>query len=332
MKRKMRAVIYRKYGPPTEVMELENNIFIPKPLTGETLIKVEGSSVNAADMHMVRANYLIIRLILGLFKPSKRRRILGMDIAGTVESIGENVTGFKIGDSVAADLRNTFGGGFAEYAIVKADRLVKIPNNVSFQEAATVPISGQAAMMGITLCNIKPGDSILINGASGGVGSYGIQIAKSLGAHVTAICSSTKSSEVISWGADETIDYKVTSLNELRINTYDAVFDTACFEKPSVFAQSLKDKGRYVLVGGSYYNMLKVKLFGKCYAQRSQNFRSLTQEVEVNDNIKKVFEMISQGKIKPAIQKIVPLGEVPKAINSLIQRTVTGKIVVNNQI
>jgi NADPH:quinone reductase-like Zn-dependent oxidoreductase len=228
-------------------------------------------------------------------------------------------------------MRNTLGGGFAEFAIVKEDRLVKIPSGISFDQAATVPISGQAAMMGIELCQIKQGDKILINGASGGVGSFGVQIAKALGAYVTAICSTSKVNDVKSWGADEVIDYNVTSIKELGFNSYDAVFDTACFEKPNAYNSLLKEKGIYVLVGGDFYRMLKVKMFGKCYARKMQTFKSLTQDIEVNENIKKIFDMITQGNVTPSIKKVITLKEVPSAIDDLINRKVVGKIIVNNQ-
>ena len=327
----MRAIVFHQYGDPKEVMKLVNDREIPKLNADEVLVKVECSSVNAADKHMVRANYLIVRLVLGLFRPAEKNRVLGMDIAGTIQAIGERVEGFQVGDAVAADIRTTFGGGFAEYAIVKAVDLVKKPAEVSFEQAATVPISGQAAMMGVILCAIKPGDKVLINGASGGVGSFGVQIAKAQGAHVTAMCSAAKANAVKSWGADEVVDYKRTSVRDLRKNAYDAVFDAASFGSPSDFAEILKDDGRYVLVGGSYYNMLRVKIFGQWYARGAQQFRSLTQEVEVTANIEKVFGMIAQGKIKPAIQKTISLREVPDAILRLEQRAVVGKIVVNNQ-
>ncbi len=328
----MRAIVFHQYGDPKEVMELVNDREIPKPNANEVLVKVERSSINAADKHMVRANYLIVRLVLGLFRPAKKNRVLGMDIAGTIQTIGEGVKGFQVGDAVAADIRKTFGGGFAEYVTVKAVDLVKKPAEVSFEQAATVPISGQAAMMGIILCAIKPGDKVLINGASGGIGSFGVQIAKAQGAHVTAICSVAKADAVKSWGADEIVDYKKTSVRDLKKDTYDAVFDVASFGSPSDYAGVLKDDGRYVLVGGSYYNMLRVKIFGRWYAQGAQQFKSTTQEVEVTANIEKVFEMIAQGEVKPAIQKTISLREVPDAIPTLEQRGVVGKIVVNNQL
>lgn len=325
----MRAIVFRDYGDPREVMELVEDCEIPKPNKNEVLVKIECASVNAADRYIVRANYFIIRMVFGLFKPSKKKRILGMDIAGTIQDIGKNVKGFQVGDAVVADIRKSFGGGYAQFAIVNAKHLVKKPEEVSFEQACTVPISGQAAMMGMILCDIKPGDKVLVNGASGGVGSIGIQIAKAQGAYVAAICSTNKVDAVKSWGADEIVDYtKKDSIKALIGNEFDAVFDTASFQCPGRYKQILKREGKYVLVGGDFYNMLKIKLFGR-FGRGSQKFMALTQKVEVTTNIKTVLEMIADNKIKPAIQKVISLQGVPDAIHSLEQRTVVGKIVVD---
>ena len=325
----MRAIAFRNYGAPQEVMKLVDNWELPKPNKNQVLVKIECASINAADRHIVRANYFIIRMIYGLFKPSKKRRILGMDIAGTIQAIGKNVTDYQIGDKVVADIRKSLGGGFAEYAVVDTKHLVKKPENVSFEQAATVPISGQAALMGIILCKIKPGDKVLINGASGGVGSFGVQIAKAQGATVTAICSTKKVNAVRGWGADEIIDYKKKgSINALKGKEFDVVLDTASFECPGRYKQILHKNGKYVLIGGDFYTMLKLKLFGR-FDRGSQKFMALTQDVEVTENIKIVLEMIADQKIKPAIQKVISLKDVPVAIHSLEQRTVVGKIVVN---
>lgn len=327
----MRAMIFKEYGNPKEVMSLTKDVKLPDIDEDEVLVKIERSSINAADKYMVRANYFIIRLFLGLFKPNKDKRILGADVAGRIESKGKNVKKFKIGDGVVADTRRRLGG-FAEFIVLKEVDIVKIPKNVSFEQAATVPISGQAAMMGIIRSRIKPGDKILINGASGGVGSFGVQIAKALGAHVTAMSSKEKAETVKSWGADEVIDYKKTLITELADNSFDAVLDTASFESPSKFSKIIKDDGTYVLVGGNFYNMLKVKYFGRFYEKASQEFRTVIQEVSVNDNIKTVLNYIEEGKIDPAIQKVISLKDIPDAINELEQRKVVGKIVVNNQL
>ena len=325
----MQALVFRHYGAPIEVMELVNDWEIPKPSKNQVLVKVECSSVNAADRHMVRANYFVIRLLLGLFRPAKKRRVLGMDIAGTIEAIGRGVKGFQVGDAVVAETRKALGGGFAQYAVVDAADLVKKPAEISFEQAATVPISGQAAMMGLILCALKPGDKILINGASGGVGSFGVQIAKAQGVHVTAICSTNKANAVNSWGADEIVDYKKKdSIKALNGNDFDAVFDTASFECPGRYKLMLKKDGRYVLVGGDFYNMLMLKLFSR-FDPGSQKFMALTQKVEATTNIKTVLQMIADKKINPAIQRVIPLEEVPDAIHSLEERTVIGKIVVH---
>lgn len=327
----MRAVIFQKYGNPREVMRLVEDKSIPNLKDDEVLVKIESSSINAADKHMIRANYLIIRLVLGLFKPSKNKEVMGVDLAGTIHSKGSQVANYDIGDAVVADIRKNFGGGFAEYAVVKAKDLVRKPEKITFNQATTVPISGQAAMMALILCQIKEGDHILINGASGGVGSFGVQIAKALGAHVTAFSSKSKAKAVKSWGADEVIDYNKNSILDLNANKFDAVFDTACFESPKKFSRVLKSDGIYVLVGGNYYDMLRVKTFGRFYAKESQRFITVTQDVPVTENIERVLTLLVENKVNPAIQKVVSLKDIPDAIGELEQRKVVGKIVVNNQ-
>eukprot|EP00019_Armaparvus_languidus_P012327 CAMPEP_0168584628 /NCGR_PEP_ID=MMETSP0420-20121227/3244_1 /TAXON_ID=498008 /ORGANISM="Pessonella sp." /LENGTH=332 /DNA_ID=CAMNT_0008619449 /DNA_START=227 /DNA_END=1223 /DNA_ORIENTATION=+ len=324
----MRAIVFENYGAPTAVMKLASKS-VPKPNADEVLVKVKNCSINAADRHMVRANYFIIRALLGFFSPGSR--VLGMDLAGTVARCGENVANFQVGDDVVADVRTSYGGGFAEYAVVKAANLVKKPHEISFQQAAAVPISGQAAMMGITLCQIQQGDKVLVNGASGGVGSFGVQIAKAQGAHVTAMCSAVKAAAVKEWGADVVIDSAQTSVMQLKNDEYDAVFDAASFDDPNAFSATLKKTGRYVLVGGDFYNMLKLKLGGRFYGRESQTFTALTQEVSVNENIEKVLALIKKGVLAPAIQKVVPLQQVPEAIESLENRSVVGKIIIDNK-
>lgn len=328
-KKIMKAIVFHNYGDPKEVIELVYDREIPKPRKNEVLVKIECASINAADRHIVQANYFIIRMVYGLFRPSKKKNILGMDIAGTVQLVGKNVKGFNTGDAVVADIRKSFGGGFTEYTVVDAKHLVKMPEEVSFEQAATVPISGQAAMMGMILSSIKSGDRVLINGASGGVGSFGVQIAKALGAHVTAICSTKKANAVKSWGADEVVDYKKSgSIKALKGSHFDAVFDTASFGCPGRYKPMLKKDGKYVLVGGDFYNMLKLRIFGR-FTRNNQHFMALTQEVKVTTNIKTVLEMIAEKKIKPAIQKVISLNDVPDAIHSLENRIVVGKIVVD---
>lgn len=324
----MRAIVFRNYGHPQEVMKLVDDRKIPEPNKNEVLVKIECASINAADRYIIRANYFIIRMVYGLFRPSKKKRVLGMDVAGTIQRTGKNVKDYKVGDAVVADIRKSFGGGYAEYVIVHTKHLVKKPETVSFEEACTVPISGQAAMMGLILCDIKPGDRVLINGASGGVGSFGVQIAKAQGAYVAAICSTKKAEAVKSWGADEIIDYKKKdSIKALIGKEFDAVFDTASFECPGRYKQILNKDGKYVLVGGDFYNMLRLKFLGR-FSRGSQQFMAVTQKVAVTTNIKTVLDMMADKKIQPAIQKIISLKDVPDALHSLEQRTVIGKIVV----
>ena len=200
----MKAIVYTKYGSP-DVLEFKE-VAKPTPNDAEVLIKVIAVSVNAADLHLLRADPFLIRLSSGLLNP--KNEILGSDIAGRVEAVGRNVQRFKPGDEVFGDISAGGWGGFAEYVCARADALVLKPANISFEEAAAVPMAAVTALQGLRdKGKIRSGQKVLINGASGGVGTFAVQIAKSFGAEVTGVCSPKKMEMVRSLGADHVIDY-----------------------------------------------------------------------------------------------------------------------------
>jgi NADPH:quinone reductase-like Zn-dependent oxidoreductase len=200
----MKAIVYEKYGSP-DVLELRE-VEKPTPKNNEVLVKVHSVSVNAADLHLLRADPFLIRLSSGLLKP--RNTILGSDIAGRVEVVGENVKQFKPGDEVFGDISAGGWGGFAEYVCAREDALVLKPANISFEQAAATPMAAVTALQGLrNKGKIQSGQKVLINGASGGVGTFAVQIAKSFGAEVTAVCSTKNMDMVRSMGADHVIDY-----------------------------------------------------------------------------------------------------------------------------
>ena len=185
----MKAIIFDHYGPPEELKLGEVPTPTPKP--NEVLLRVRASSVNAADWHVMRANPFLARLMCGLFKPKCER--LGADVAGVVEGVGQAVTRFKAGDEVFGSLPLNSWGGFAEQACAREDLLVSKPANVTFDEAAAVPLAGQTALQALRdVGELQPGQKILVNGASGGVGTFAVQVAKAMGAEVTAVCSRGK--------------------------------------------------------------------------------------------------------------------------------------------
>ncbi len=200
----MKAIVYTKYGPP-DVLQL-NEVEKPIPKDNEVLIKVHAASVNAADWHLLRADPFIARLGSGLLKP--KNKILGADIAGRVEAVGRNVKQFQPGDEVLGDISECGWGGFAEYVCASENALVLKPASMTFEEAAAVPFAGVTALQGLRdKGKIQSGQKVLINGASGGVGTFAVQIAKSFGAEVTGVCSTRNLDMARSLGADQVIDY-----------------------------------------------------------------------------------------------------------------------------
>lgn len=243
----MKAVVYERYGPP-EVLELRD---VPKPVpkANEVLVKVHATTVTAGDWRMRSATPFLARLFNGLFKPS-RVKILGFEVAGVVEEVGSEVTAFKKGDEVFAGCGFKFGG-YAEYKCLSIkDQIAHKPSNVTFEEAAAVPIGGITALRFLKQSGLKSGGDVLIYGASGSVGTFAIQIAKSMGAEVTAVCSGANASLVRSLGASNVVDYTKEDFTKID-RTFDVVFDAVGKTSKSACKRLLKPGGTYVSVMGS---------------------------------------------------------------------------------
>src|SRR5512133_551950 len=236
---RMKAIVYTKYGSP-DVLELKE---VEKPIVkdNDVLVKVYAASVNAADWHLLRADPFLVRLMTGLFKP--KYPVLGADIAGRVEAIGSGVTQFKPGDEVFGDISACGWGAFAEYASASENALVLKPTNLSFEEAATVPLAAITALNGLRdKGNIQPGQKVLINGASGGVGTFAVQIAKSYGAEVTGVTSTRNLDMVRSIGADHVIDYTKEDFTQ-NGQRYDLIFDAVGNRSVSDYQRALSPNG-----------------------------------------------------------------------------------------
>jgi NADPH:quinone reductase-like Zn-dependent oxidoreductase len=244
----MKAIVQTEYGSP-DVLSLKE---VDRPVVSKTgvLVRVHATSVHAGDWHLMRGTPWLVRLMFGgLFKP--KTQILGTDMAGIVEAIGSEVTQFKLGDQVFGDLSESGFGGFAEYVCVPESALVLKPINLTFAEAAIVPVSALAALKGLRdVGKIQSGQQVLINGAAGGVGSFAVQIAKAYGAIVTAVCSSRNTEMVRSIGADHILDYTQIDITQTG-QQYDLIFDIAAYRSVFNYLPILKPRGTYVLVGGS---------------------------------------------------------------------------------
>ena len=314
----MKAMVYRKYGSPG-VLKLEE-VTKPTPNDDEVLVKVKASSVNRADAYLLKGEPLFIRLEYG-FSPKKI--ILGADIAGQVAAIGKNVTEFKVGDEVFGDISACGLGGFAEYASVKENALVSKPANITFEEAAAVPMAAVTALQGLQdKGRIQPNQKVLIYGASGGVGTWAVQIAKSFGAHVTAVCSTRNMDMMKAIGADEVIDYTKEEFSQNGIK-YDLVIGANGNIPLAKYKQALTTNGIYVCTGGSMKQIFSSLIFG------NKQVRNLSSKPNKKDLLF-LRELLAAGKIKSVIDKVYPLHDLADAFRYYELGKVRGKLVISH--
>jgi NADPH:quinone reductase-like Zn-dependent oxidoreductase len=329
----MRAIAQTEYGGP-EVLSLQT---VPKPVpsNNQVLVRVHAVSVSAGDWHLMRGQPLFIRPMFGgIFKP--RIRTLGSDLAGTVEAVGSGVTQFQPGDAVFGDLSECGFGAFAEYVCVPESALVLKPETVDFEAAAALPGSGLAALQGLRDCGqIQPGQRVLVNGASGGVGSLAVQLAKVFGAEVTAVCSTQKMEMVRfrngslreSLHPDHMVDYTQTDFTQTG-QRYDLILDAAAYRPVWGYLPALTPKGTYVLVGGSTAQFLQGMLLGSLVSKISGRRVTCLATKPNQADLLTLSSLLAEGKIAPFIGQRYALSEVPTAIRHLEERQVTGKAVI----
>lgn len=320
----MKAIVHSKYGPP-ETLELKE---VEKPTVGDDdlLVKVHATAVNAYDWHILRADPLMARLEVGLFKPQKTR--LGVDIAGVVEAAGKNVRKFHAGDAVFADISASGGGGFAEYVSIPEKYMACKPVNLSFEEAAAVPMAAVTALQGLRdLGQVQPGMKVLIHGASGGVGTFAVQIAKALGAEVTAVCSTGKMNLVHSLGADQVIDYTREDFLQSG-ERYPLILGISGFRPLADYQRALTPQGRYIMVGGTNAQIFQAALLGPWKSRKGGQTMQHLSAVPSQKDLELMRDWLEVEKIIPVVDRTFRLDEVPEAIRYLEQRNANGKIVV----
>ena len=319
----MKAIVYRNYGSP-DVLKCEET---EKPTAGddEVLIKVRAASVNPLDWHFMRGEPYIGRILMGLRKPKTTR--LGVDVAGRVEAVGRNVTRFQAGDEVFGSCR----GAFAEYACTSESALVTKPNNVTFEQAASVPVAAFTSLQGLRdKGQIRPGQKVLINGAAGGVGTFAVQIAKRLGADVTGVCSTRNVDMVRSLGADHVIDYTQEDFTKSG-QRYDLIFDCVGNHSLSACRRVLDPKGIYIMVGGAggrwmgpLPRSIKALLLSRFVSQNLFMFLAKSRK----EDLTMMHELLEAGKVTPVIDKCYKLSEVPEAIRYLEEGHARGKVII----
>lgn len=318
----MKAIIFPSYGSP-DVLELRD-IEQPTPKDNEVLIKIQAAACNAADWHRLRADPFFVRLSDGLMRPKNPR--LGADALGTVKAVGARVTQFSVGDRVYGEIGN---GAFAEYAAVPEHLLAHAPSNLGV-DAAAIPLSGMTALQGIRDSGqVVAGEKVLINGASGGVGTFAVQIAKALGAEVTGVCSGANGDMVRRIGADHLIDYTKEDFTQSN-QRYDLVFDIAANRRVSEIKRILTPKGRALLCGFSTMtHMIGYGLQGLRASKKggySIGIMPMARPKQVD--LVTLCEMAEAGQIKPVIDRCYALAETADALRHLETGHAKGKIVI----
>ena len=320
----MKAIVYHDYGSP-DVLQLEE---IEKSTPGdkEVLIKVRAASVNPLDWHFIRGTPYIVRIVMtGLRKPKNTR--LGVDVAGQVEAVGSAITQFKPGDEVFGTCR----GAFAEYVCTSESNLVIKPNNVTFEQAAAVPIAAFTALQGLRdKGKIQPGQKILVNGASGGIGTFAVQIAKSYGADVTGVCSTRNIDMVRSIGADQVIDYTKEDFTK-STQRYDLIFDAIGNHSLSARRRLLSPNGICVTAGGPSGRWKMGLASGiKALVWSQFSSRKLTGLLAKSskEDLTILHDLMATGKVTPVIDRQYSLSELPDAIRYLEQGHARGKVVI----
>jgi NADPH:quinone reductase-like Zn-dependent oxidoreductase len=314
----MKAIVYSKFGSP-DVLRLEE-VGKPSPKDNEILIRVRAASANAYDWRHLRADPFLIRLMgAGLLKP--KHRILGADMAGRVEKVGGLVKQFKPGDDVVGDGGY---GGFAEYACVDENRFVLKPAGLPYEEAAAMPMAGLTAWQGLRdIGHIQAGKKVLINGASGGVGTFAVQIAKAFEAEVTGVCSTAKMDLVRSLGADQVKDYTREDITK-NAQAYDLIFDVAAFRPFSDYRRIMSSGGIYVLAGGSMARIFRLMVRSMTGAR---NRKVMVARVSQKDLLS-ILELMNAGKVRSIIDRRYPLGETAEALRYLEEGHARGKVVI----
>jgi NADPH:quinone reductase-like Zn-dependent oxidoreductase len=322
---KMKACVYEKYGPPAEVLQLKD-IDKPVPNDDEVLIKVFAASVNVEDLDYLKGDSWAVRM-LGPLKP--KYHTLGFDMAGKVDAIGTAVTQFKPGDEVMGDLFNFGFGAFAEYVCGPEKALVKKPVNITFEQAATLPSRTILALQGLRGKRpVKQGQTVLINGAGGGVGPFAVQLARYFGAEVTAVDSPKKLDMLLSIGADYVIDYTKEDFTK-NGKRYDLILDIAAHHSIFDYRRALCSEGIYSLIGGSRRAIFQIVFLGPLNSLVGNKKMGLVAwKPNKKEDLDIIIELVESDKIKPVIDRCYPLDEIDDAFRYFEEGNPQGKVVI----
>jgi NADPH:quinone reductase-like Zn-dependent oxidoreductase len=322
----MKAIVCTKYGSP-DVLQLQE-VEKPAPKDDEVLIKIHAASINSRDSRMMRANPFFIRLMLGGFLQPKNK-ILGADVAGRVEAIGRYVKQFRPGDEVFGYLPSATGRGtFADYVCANENAITLKPANLTFEQAAAVPVAALTALQGLRDCgNIQAGQKVLINGASGGVGTFAVQIAKAFGAEVTAVCSTRNLDMALSIGADHVIDYNREDFTR-NGQQYDLILAVNGYHPLSDYLRALSPDGIYVVAGGSMLQLFQAALHRRQASKTGNQRTYVASLVQCQKDLIFMKEILKSGKVAPVIDGCYPLSKVAEGFWYFEKKHAQGKVVI----
>lgn len=317
----MQAAIYTRYGAPTNVHVVD--VPIPEPAPDEVRIRVQAAGANMADLHLMKG---IGRLAgNGLLRP--KRNIIGFDVAGEVDAVGTNVSRFAPGDRVMGDLSGGKGGSFAQYVCAPESALSLVPNGVGMADAAALPLSGITAWQALHWRGkVEAGQQVLIHGASGGVGTYAVQLARQLGAEVTAVCSTHKQAQALALGAHHVVDYTQTDITR-EARQFDLTLAINGNHSPHAYCRILKPAGRCVVVGGTWKQIMQGMLLGRWYS-RGQRMVGGFQAKSDAQQLTLLAELLANRKLKSHIDKRFPLSQAREALCYLNEGHAHGKVVI----
>lgn len=313
----MQAITYSEYGSADVLRQIEKPR--PTPNAGDVLIEVVATGLNAADWRLMSADPMLVRLEMGLFKP--KQTTPGADVAGRVIAVGDGVTTFQIGDAVFGDLAGAGFGGLAEYVCVSAEILTLIPDGISFVEAAAVPMAAVTALQALRdFGEVQAGDHVLISGASGGVGTYAVQLAKQMGATVTAVTSPNKLAQARALGADHTIDYTRHDFTE-NSGQYDVIVSISGHYPLRHHRRALTPTGRLALVSSKTSQLLAAAM------SRAKSIRVVMAKPNPAD-LAYIANLLATKQVRPIIDRCYPLTESAEAIRYLAAGRASGKVIV----
>ena len=320
----MKAIVYRKNGTPDQLRLTE--LPKPQPAPREVLIKVHAASINTADLHVLKGFPWIMRVLTSTQSP--RNKTLGADVAGTVEAVGAKVTHFQPGDRVFGDLSGCGFGAFAEYCCAPEKVLAPLPQAIDFETAAAVPMASVTALQALrNKGQLQAGQSVAINGASGGVGSFAVQLAKAMGAEVTAICSARNAEQAQALGAAHIIDY---AQHDFTANgkRYDLILGVNGFHPIEHYQRGLTPTGRYVAVGGAEKQMIQAMVKGPLKSRKKGQQLGTFMAKPNTEDLAIIADHLQAGTVVPAIDRVCALAELPEAMHYVREGHARGKVVV----